>query len=383
MTAACIQVVCNESGRPEISIDRPVHAARVFSGRSPDEVLRLLPLLFGVCGTAQAVAGVHAMRAALGKSPDVSLTAAHGALVRFEVAREHLWRILLDWPRFTRYRPPARALETMKSLLPRARAALFDGDPFQLAPVVNHRQAAIDAICGDLRATLEEDVLGAGLDEWLAIQSVGSLLEYVGNRDGAAPRLFALLLAKGWQGACRSTPEQLPALAAAAIEGVLANGSADRFVEAPDWAGIARETSALTRQRAHPLIQAVTAEYGVGLLARALAAVHELAATPKAITGILAGIGDPGIEAERTAANTGVAQVEAARGRLVHRVVSAPDVVSDYRIVAPTEWNFHATGSVAEGLTGLPADGGDDGRLQADLFLTLMDPCVGWSLELH
>ena len=51
MTTACIQVVCNDSGRPEISIDRPVHAARVFSGRSPDKVLELLPLLFGVCGT--------------------------------------------------------------------------------------------------------------------------------------------------------------------------------------------------------------------------------------------------------------------------------------------------------------------------------------------
>ena len=24
--------------------------------------------------------------------------------------------------------------------------------------------------------------------------------------------------------------------------------------------------------------------------------------------------------------------------------------VADYRIVAPTEWNFHATGSVADGL---------------------------------
>ena len=85
---------------------------------------------------------------------------------------------------------------------------------------------------------------------------------------------------------------------------------------------------------------------------------------------------------EKTAAKTGISQVEAARGRLVHRVVCDDGVVSDYRIVAPTEWNFHATGSVADGLAHLATDRPDVVQ-QADLFLTLMDPCVGWSLEVH
>lgn len=383
MTAACIHIVCKEGSRPAIDIDRPVHAARVFTGKSLEDVLRLLPLMFGVCGTAQAVAGVHAMRAAADVRPSPSVTAAHGALVRFEVAREHLWRILLDWPRFCEYRSNAATLGAMQALVSRAREALFASEAFVLAPAVELRRTEFDAVSADLLRTLKKDVLGVDAREWLTLDSVTSLHDYVESNDGAVPRLLAALLANGWQSACRSRPDRLPVLAAAAIEGILAYGSADEFVEAPAWGGRPRETSALTRQQQHPLIQAVAREFGVGLLTRALAAVVELADTPRAVADIIDGIEDAGISSERTADNTGLAQVEAARGLLVHRVVATDGVVDDYRVVAPTEWNFHASGSVAAGLADLSADCSGAAEQQADLFLTLMDPCVRWSLELH
>jgi hypothetical protein len=339
--------------------------------------------MFGVCGTAQAVAGFHAICAATEVPPPTTVTAAHGALVRFEVAREHLWRILLDWPRFSHYRPNAATLGAMQALMPRARDALFASEPFVLAPTVELMRSELDAVSDDLLSTLKEDVLGMDAREWLTLDGVAALHDYVASHDGAVPRLLAALLANGWQGACRSRPERLPALVAAAIDGILADVSADEFVAAPAWGGKARETSALTRQQGHPLIQAVAREFGVGLLARALAAVIELADTPRAVTDIIDGNADPGITSERTADNTGLAQVEAARGLLVHRVVATDGVVNDYRVVAPTEWNFHASGSVAAGLADLSSGGGDAAEQQADLFLTLMDPCVPWSLELH
>ena len=383
MTSACIHVVCNTGSRPTINIERPVHAARVFRGKSLDDVLHLLPLMFSVCGTAQAVAGVHAMRAAAGLRPSTTLTAMHGALVRFEVAREHLWRILLDWPRFCGYRASSTVLGAMQALVPRARDALFAGEAFRLAPVVELRRSEVDALRDDLQKTLQDHVLGRDPGEWLAMDSVAALHQYVDVSDGAVPELLSALIANGWQGACRSRPERLPALEALAIEGILSDGHADDFVEAPAWGGKARETTALTRQEEHPLIRAVTGEYGVGLLARALAAVVELADTPRAVGDIIDGNADTGITSEQTAPSTGLAQVEAARGLLVHRVVADDGVVDDYRVIAPTEWNFHAAGSVAAGLANLPLDRGDSAQQQADLFLTLMDPCVRWSLELH
>ncbi len=382
MNAACIHIVCKAAADPEISIDRPVHAARVFHGKSCDEVLRLLPLMFSVCGTAQAIAGSHAMRAAAGEPHSEAVTVAHGALVRFEVAREHLWRVLIDWPRFTEHRQRSRALGAMQALVPQARDALFGGSPFALTPTLARDHRALDKVRDDFNALLESDVLGIAPAKWLAMDELGELLDYLETHDGAVPRLLKLLVRSGWQGACQSDTESLPRLAATDIDGILARGGADRFVEAPDWAGSARETSALTRQRDNRLVAAVIEEFGVGLLARAVASVVELAATTQDIGMIIDGFAGPGIASEQTAGNAGVTQVDAARGLLVHRVVRDGDIITDYRVVAPTEWNFHESGAVAEGLAGLSADNRDLERQQADLFLTLMDPCVGWSLEL-
>lgn len=383
MSAACIHIVCKEAAVPVIRINRPVHAARVFCGKSCEEVLRMLPLMFSVCGTAQAIAGSHAMRAAMGEPHTAAVTTAHGALVRFEVAREHLWRIMLDWPRFTEHRLRSRALGAIQSVVPRARDALFEGSPFDLVPTVSCDRQALDAVRDDFNAVLEQDVLGLAPARWLAMDEVGELLAYLETCDGAVPRLLSLLVRSGWQGACSSGTESLPELAAGDIDGILADGGADRFVEAPDWAGSARETSALTRQRNNPLVAAVIETFGVGLLARAVAAVVELAATTQDVDMIIDSFAGPGIVSEQTAEHAGVAQVEAARGRLVHRVVRDGNNITDYRVVAPTEWNFHQAGPVAEGLAGLAEGSRDAAEQQADLFLTLMDPCVGWSLELN
>ena len=383
MSPACIHIVCGGNCDPDISIDRPVHAARVFHGKSCDEVLRLLPLMFSVCGTAQAIAGSHAMRVAAGAPHSDAVTRAHGALVRFEMAREHLWRILIDWPKFTKQRQRAQALGAMQSLVPKARDALFDGSPFSLAPRLRCGSPDLDTIRNDFNAILESDVLGMPPARWLAMDDPDDLFRYLETHDGAVPRLLRLLVQSGWQGACRSDTECLPRLAAADIEGVLAKPDADRFVEAPDWTGIARETSALTRQRDKHLVAALIEQFGLGLLARAVAAVVELAATTQDIDMILDGYAGPGIASEQTDRNTGITQVEAARGRLVHRVVRDGDIISDYRVVAPTEWNFHKAGPVAAGLAGLGADDSEHLKEQADLFLTLMDPCVAWSLELN
>ena len=80
--------------------------------------------------------------------------------------------------------------------------------------------------------------------------------------------------------------------------------------------------------------------------------------------------------AETTGSGVGIAQVSAARGLLVHRVALDQGRITEYRILAPTEWNFHTRGVVAQGLAALPpCDVGTLERL-ASLFVTAVDPCV-------
>ena len=67
---------------------------------------------------------------------------------------------------------------------------------------------------------------------------------------------------------------------------------------------------------------------------------------------------------------------------LVHRLTLEDGRVADYRILAPTEWNFHPLGAAALGLASLPA--GDEATLRrlAGLFITALDPCVAYDISI-
>lgn len=76
-----------------ISSERP-DAAMVLRGRIADQAVQLLPLLFALCGQAQACAALLALAAARGEECAPRLDPD----VQREVLREHLWRCLLDLP---------------------------------------------------------------------------------------------------------------------------------------------------------------------------------------------------------------------------------------------------------------------------------------------
>jgi Ni,Fe-hydrogenase I large subunit len=82
-----------------------------------------------------------------------------------------------------------------------------------------------------------------------------------------------------------------------------------------------------------------------------------------------------------SASGSGLGMVEAARGRLVHRASVSDNTIERYQILAPTEWNFHPRGVVAEGLMGLACGYESSMREQASLFIGAVDPCVGYSFE--
>jgi Ni,Fe-hydrogenase I large subunit len=77
----------------------------------------------------------------------------------------------------------------------------------------------------------------------------------------------------------------------------------------------------------------------------------------------------------------GLGWVETARGLLVHSVELATGRVKHYRIVAPTEWNFHPRGALPAGLAGTAAaDAGEVKRL-VELVVQSLDPCVEARVE--
>ncbi|WP_173819737.1 nickel-dependent hydrogenase large subunit, partial [Paraburkholderia piptadeniae] len=75
---------------------------------------------------------------------------------------------------------------------------------------------------------------------------------------------------------------------------------------------------------------------------------------------------------------------EMSRGLLMHwvelRDTAHGPMVGDYRIVSPTDWNFHPRGAVARTLERFPASASLSGWKRAAVLAAAYDPCVAYQI---
>lgn len=375
----------------ELASSRPTDFShRLFAGRPVDHLLSTLPMVFSVCATAQTAAAVQACERAAGVRADVGHADARQLLVHAETVREHLIRVLLGWSAWLGIAPAAGRLGALGRMRHALGRALYPADDAfrvgggELAP----DRAAVASLLADLDA-LVELALGVEPAAWTAMADQDALIRWAGAGDAIAQQMVRQVIDHGLAGLGAAVVSPLPAIADGDIAARLtASDSADHspgeveaFVAAPTWAGAPCETGALPRRSDVPLVAAVRDAYGSGVLTRQVARLSELIATLHQVRRLAADLSaQPAGTAVADVTGSGVAQVEAARGRLVHRVQIADDLVSDYRILAPTEWNFHPRGALAQGLMTLPAD--DTLRRNAQLLVDAVDPCVESRIEI-
>lgn len=394
--------------RPEglavaIASSRLLGASRVFIGKGPAETARALPSLFSVCAMAQAVACASACEIALGQTPTGALIRVRRLLVDVETAREHLWRLLLDWPTFLGEMPQGPAMARVMAAWNQLNSALAAGSNPLLpgSPRPQPDLKAASAALTSLSEVTREQVLGLAPAEWLADNPNASALHrWTLAIDTPAARLLREVASQDWSTLGRAPMRPLPPLTNAALEARLQGPEADDFIARPHWAGAPAESSPFTRQLGQALISDLNQAQGNGLMTRLAVQLVELARILAGLPIRLATLdeakGDGGasdseapkrlqspatLEA-KLPPGVGLAQVQAARGLLVHRVALQEGRVADYRILAPTEWNFHPQGVAALGLATLPST--DDRTLLqlAGLFVTALDPCVAYDVHL-
>lgn len=294
-----------------------VHArpdlAGTIASRTPLPALpRTLALAHNLCGHAHELASQLALRAAGADVPAPATAAASTALVR-ETFFEHTRRIVLDWPRLL---APALAPDAVAAL--HASPVRFMATPDW--PAIRAWQAA-----------------------WCA-QGCGGLADAVAAKDIPLPPTPALTLQR--------EPEALAGFARAVLADVA-------LAAQPQWQGQPAHTGCWTRMGAQDLstttlLQARLAEW------RALAEPGATLAFGALPLG----------------AQAAVAWVEMARGLLLHvaELDDSRSRVLRYRIVAPTDWNVHPQGSLAQALT-QPHTDADIARLMAAI-----DPCLPYTV---
>lgn len=335
----------------EIRSTRPRGLARAMLGHAPGEAAALARRLFSLCGQAQGAAVLAACAAARG---DPGAGADIPALLR-ERALEHAWRLLLDWPRDLELAP-------------------------DMASLLRLRQAPAEGFAQALETCQEDALLGEAPSAWLR-RGLDGLDAW--SAQGATPlaRLFARLHAPlpdqpdpgiGHAPLLPALAEWSPAMAAKLGRRALEEA---HFTARPDWNGQPAETGALARTAHHPMLAQWLARRGRGQGARLLARLLELAELPRhAANG-----GPSPIRAWQLETGVGLAGVETSRGLLFHLARLEDGAIADYRILAPTEWNFHPAGPLRQALAGLPEEAGLPARARS--LARALDPCVAFDVE--
>ncbi len=348
-------------GRPVVQGERLRHWLR---GRRGADVVSMLGQLFSVCAHAhRLVARLALAAAAASAGRDMQASAQERATLELETARDHLRTLALDWP------------------------AHFGAAPADLgwlaqcpvALVAPGESASADAAQHSLQALhdwWERAVLHQDPAQWLqACATPGALVQWCTQ---AAPVLPPARCLHQWATAAQALESPCVALRPLR-DGEDTSHQAMRrlgqaMLEQPDfaaqplWLGRAAETGPWVRE--HNALadapQAVSAWQR--LSARWTEAVALSVGAAASPSRAMLSCGSVALEAGQA-----VAWCEMARGLLLHAVcVDANGAVQDYRVVAPTDWNFSPRGALAQTLATLrPTQ-----TAQARLLTAAYDACV-------
>ena len=336
----------------EIRSTRPM-AAQILKGKTPAQVLQIVPLLFSVCGRAQGAAASAALQAA--QQGGLAATAAMERMIRCEAMQEHLWRVMLDWPKLLGLPMQEQRFTAWYSMLRKIGAGEIDMPVFL--------------------SEFERDGLGMPLAEWRALDNYHALQIWFSKAHSPMAQLLFKLDELKHDRTGQNPGRLLPAWAAAEAQQACAGKWNADFSARPEWLGGAAETGAWTYFADNQLLRDVAQQGRSKALIRLLARIMD-------VVEMASGCTAPRLDVASPAAGEGIAVVRTARGLLMHHVRLAAETVQEYEIVAPTEWNFHPHGAFAQDLRGLVEM--DAGHLQqmAHVEVLSLDPCVAYEVEL-
>ncbi|QKE40109.1 MAG: hypothetical protein HO274_01250 [Ferrovum myxofaciens] len=335
----------------EVKSTRPP-AYRLLSGKSPEDAVKLVPLLFSVCGKAQQAAALATVSAAQGR--DMQQLEKFERAVLCEAMQEYLWKFLLDWPKLL-------GLPQLETQFIRWHAALN---------VISTDKGNAE----DLLAEMHQVLLGMTAKEWQQLDTHDRLLECIKDKQGLlAPIILALEFSEsrldfsGVPTGCSLMPTWTPT----EVSRKFAYRFGTEFAKKPQLNGNPLETGALAKTQHLPFVRDILRKRPARLLARLIARLVDF------LEGVQA---RRRIEQITVANGIGLSMVQTARGMLLHHVRIEAGRIAQYLIVAPTEWNFHPQGALTY-LIGFRE--GNMTRLveTAKLFVMSLDPCVDFEIE--
>ncbi len=373
--------VCLQPGAPlpNIQSTRPDLAARLTTGRAAQDIPDLLASLFALCGHAHRFTARRALAAASGQAaeakPDEYRT------LQASTAREQVMRIVHDWPKLLPSLAKPQAEVSAEGLrgLPAPSPAehlLHAAQVTQLRsnPLWRPDLSTADQIAA-LPAWLEHHWLGMPVATWLQRFETEPETWPLHWAAQAHSAVALTLHSHGPAAECLATASEPSTLLAAPEQSMpwLSQHMANEpgFCQQPHWHGAVPDSGPWNRE--HCPLKLPTHHAAMRLAARIVEVLR--LALPSGAQWLAHG-------ALALGPREGVAWTEMARGLLIHWVrldenTTRPRAEA-YRVLAPTEWNFHPRGVLARALSGLR---GPQATADAARLAVAFDPCVEFVVQ--
>jgi hypothetical protein len=353
--------------RTSITGQRPVLASgllsRVLRGRSVDQVEQTLGQLFSLCAHAHRRTARLAMQAAKRTHPTL-LREPPSLELSLRTALDHLRSMTMDWPN----------------------QGLGWSTPCPMPMAQTHKdlnEAQTTAALHQLKVWLETSVLGQPVSDWVVQHSAPeAFLVWCRQNASTVPPARFLLDCHATAHALQTTYRPLDMLDQDSEKQALelqrvaqAIGNQTGFAQQPNWKGQCAETGAWTRvgRRQAATTGSLDPSGGMNAWTRLASRWFELV---QLCDDELLQDGSPaGLSSGALALGQGQALgwCEMARGLLLHWVqLDAQGQVQAYQVVAPTEWNFHPDGALAQALKQLAPQDTTGAALLGKAF----DACV-------
>lgn len=345
----------------ELRSQRPQSLSRLFDSRAPVEAARLAGQIFSLCGFSQATAArlAVARAAACPLNEETRRAAAFGLLA--ERIFETLRALAMQWPGKVPAAIQAATGQSLRNALRASRAIVAEAETGHVKPdMLAMPAAALGAVCADIgmRGDGENFAEGSLLDQIL--------------RDIARDEVF---IARPVEALCAEDDLDVARRLA----------DQESYAARPFLPNRIMETGAFARHlAAHPQ---TFRDGGRGkvLAQRLMARIGDLGLASAELSTLAAGgeIDLSGLMNDGMSGEAGFGAVECARGRLYHSTYIGRDgLLQQYRILAPTEWNFHPAGPFVETLLSSRIGRGATAQVKAAKLAALFDPCVAFDIEL-
>jgi len=244
----------------------------MFIGKTPEQVLSIIPMLFNICGVAQSRAALSAFLQSMNIEINPQLDIARELLLQIEIAREHLLRIFLDWPKLLDINYSTDGLVYINGLNNSFLKAIFTTEKAFLLDNPKIETASLDLLIKEFEQFLHQTVFSSASENWLDSTST-DLTSWAENGDTLAAKAIDIIAKLPMESLNDVCINHLPELNAQALLQRFDADNAEGFISEPDWNGNQYETTSLSRQFNQPLLISLSENSHHSLLLRWVARI--------------------------------------------------------------------------------------------------------------